>query len=56
MPSRSRGELCAHHRAVSAIRWAPHSASLLCSVGEDGGCFIWDLSRSFKSTEKLIFD
>ncbi len=36
-------ELKSHCADVNAMAWAPHTASHLCTVGEDGFAYIWDL-------------
>lgn len=36
-------ELKSHCNDVNAMAWAPHTSSHLCTVGEDGYAYIWDL-------------
>jgi DDB1- and CUL4-associated factor 7 len=36
-------ELKSHCADVNAMAWAPHTSSHLCTVGEDGFAYIWDL-------------
>ena len=37
-------ELSGGHTApVNAVQWAPHSSGHLISVGDDGGCLVWDV-------------
>lgn len=33
-----------HTEPINSISWAPHSSTHLCSAGEDGNVFIWDLA------------
>lgn len=36
-------ELKSHCADVNSMAWAPHTSSHLCTVGEDGFAYIWDL-------------
>jgi WD repeat-containing protein 68 len=38
-------ELNAHQAPVSAVGWAPHSSAHICSSGDDGNVFLWDISQ-----------
>ena len=40
-----RRELKSHSENVNAMAWAPHTNSHLCTVGEDGFAYIWDLQN-----------
>lgn len=42
-PTLPVAELQRHQAGVNAICWAPHSATHLCSAGDDSQALIWDL-------------
>ncbi len=44
MPSFAVATLGGHTAAVNGVAWAPHSACHVCSVSDDFGALIWDLS------------
>jgi DDB1- and CUL4-associated factor 7 len=44
VPSIPCAELLAHSAPVNGAVWAPHSSCHLCTAGEDGRAFIWDVS------------
>jgi len=41
-------------KSVNAIQWAPHSASHICSAGDDGQTLIWDVSAIPRPIEEPI--
>ncbi|KAG0557477.1 hypothetical protein M758_11G129700 [Ceratodon purpureus] len=43
-PSVPVSELQRHQACVNAIAWAPHSASHICTAGDDSQALIWDMS------------
>eukprot|EP00879_Flechtneria_rotunda_P003596 GHRR01003831.1.p1 GENE.GHRR01003831.1~~GHRR01003831.1.p1 ORF type:complete len:372 (+),score=88.35 GHRR01003831.1:384-1499(+) len=43
-------QLARHHSCVNALAWAPHSASHICTAGDDCQALIWDLSPLSYST------
>ena len=44
-------ELEGHLNNANAIAWAPHSASHICSAGDDMQALIWDISNMGKAVE-----
>lgn len=40
---KKKKELTAHSSTVNSFAWAPNSQSVLCTVGEDGYAYIWDM-------------
>ncbi|KAK1361574.1 WD repeat-containing protein LWD1 [Heracleum sosnowskyi] len=44
-------ELEGHQGSANAIAWAPHSASHICSAGDDRQALIWDVSSIGKGGE-----
>ena len=44
VPSIPCAELRAHAGPINAAAWAPHSSCHLCTAGDDGRAFIWDLA------------
>jgi DDB1- and CUL4-associated factor 7 len=42
-PTAPAVQLTRHKAAVNAVAWAPHSATHLCSAGDDNQALIWDL-------------
>ncbi|KAI8919044.1 hypothetical protein PhCBS80983_g01871 [Powellomyces hirtus] len=47
-------ELRGHGSVVTAIGWAPHSSSHICTSGDDKQALVWDISQSSK--EKYLQD
>ena len=41
---------------MNAICWAPHSATHICSVGDDKQALIWDLSNHYEVHENPLLD
>ena len=45
-----------HTQPINSICWAPHSATHLCSAGEDGNVFIWDLTDLPNVAPKCLYN
>lgn len=45
-PSVPVAELQRHRGSVNAVAWAPQTARHLCSVGDDGQVFIWEVPKT----------
>jgi WD repeat-containing protein 68 len=39
-----------HNSAINGIAWAPHSASHICTCGDDRQALIWDITASAGGT------
>eukprot|EP00884_Botryococcus_braunii_P023679 jgi/Botrbrau1/9996/Bobra.0012s0085.1 len=47
-PATPVAELHRHSDCVNALSWAPHSATHICTAGEDAQALIWDLNPGLK--------
>ena len=54
VPSVAIAELEGHQAALNGIVWAPHSASHVCTCGDDKQILIWDLAGRPKTVTDPI--
>jgi len=56
VPAVPVSELQCHKGNINSITWSPHSRKHLCSAGDDGQAYIWDISQieKGKKIEKPI--
>lgn len=47
---KKKKELNAHSNSVNSFAWAPNDQSILCTVGEDGYAYIWDLENDVEKS------
>lgn len=47
-------ELEGHKAFVNAMAWAPHSSCHICTTGDDGQAYIWDLTKIKCPTDRSL--
>ena len=51
---KKKKELNAHSSVVNAFSWSPIDQNVICTVGEDGYAYIWDLNSNETDSQGLI--